>query len=206
MIYVCIRVVRLTVASTRTFLNSDNPRGQIFQHRQGVQPVQPTKVQNTKTGTFSQLTNLVIFKNRYLLPVCELIKKLANRLQILEHLPSRRAGGRELLSSNMRASTLPGSEVRVSLDVVNSLRERSTLDSGLWGLSRLRGKVSLEVVNSIGERSKLDSRLCGVSQLRIRGQGQPQGREQSRKEVNIRFQTLWCQPVKNQRSRSASRS
>ncbi len=80
-------------------------------------------------------------------------------MQMHEHLPSRRAGGRELLSSNMRASTLPGSEVRVSREVVNNLGERSTLDSRLCGLSQVRGKVSLEVVNSLGERSTLDSGL-----------------------------------------------
>ena len=86
------------------------------------------------------------------------------------------------------------SEVRVSLEVVNSLVESSTLDSRLCivSLTDSEVKVSLEVVNSLGERTTLYSRLCGLSHLRLRGQGQPRGREQSRREVNIIFLTLWC--------------
>jgi hypothetical protein len=52
--------------------------------------------------------------------------------------------------------------VKVGCVVVSTLEERSTLYSGLWGLSQLRGKVSLEVVNCPGEWS---SGLCGLSEF-----------------------------------------
>jgi hypothetical protein len=115
-------------------------------------------------------------------------------------------GERSTLYFRLCIFSQTGSEVKVSREVVNNLGERSTLYSGLWGLSQFSGKVSLEVVNSLEEWSTLYSRLCIFSQFRLRGQSQPRGREQSRRVVNIIFQTLYLQPIQTQRSKSASRS
>jgi hypothetical protein len=91
-----------------------------------------------------------------------------------------------------------GSEVKVIREVVNKTRrEVNNIFQTLLANTGLEVKVSSEVVNSLGEWSTLYSRLCGLSQLRLRGQGQPRGREYSRSERSTLDSRLciFCQTV-----------